>query len=174
MADPVAVSRAWFLSLLTYDPDRRPPEIPLAPRWVHDYAPFLGRLWGEGLTRVRRPKPYAPLLEWAENDPESLRDGAKVLAHDKTPGNNPSAQRLLAILSRTPKDRPGLFTRLLLRVRPEALKEAIEIIITRPDAIRTVLGRDSYTDPNSIGGYLDEGIEHTTRSRSGSTDFNKR
>ena len=173
MVDPVAVSRAWFLSLLIYVPENRPREIPLAPHWVHNFAPFLGRLWGEGLTLVRRPKPYAPLLEWAEDDPESLRAGAKVLAHDKTPGNNPSAQRLLAILSRTPKDRPGMFTRLLLRVRPEALNEAIEIIITRPDAIRTVLGRDSYTDPHSIGGYLDEGIEHTTKSRSGSSDTNK-
>ncbi len=174
VADPVAVSRAWFLSLLTYAPDNRVPKIPLAPRWVHDYAPFLGRLWGEGLTLVRRPKPYTPLLEWAQDDPESLRDGAKILARDKTPGNNPSAQRLMAILSRTPKDRPGMFTRLLLRVRPEALEEAIEIIITRFEAIRTVLGRESYTDPNSIGGYVDEGIGPITQERSVGSDFNNR
>ncbi len=163
VADPTAVARAWFLSLLVPVPDTLPPDSPVAPNWVHDYAPFLGRLWGEGLTMVRRPLPYEPIFDWARTDPESLRESAKRLAREKTSGDDPAARRLMSILSRTPKERPGMYAELLLRVRPEALIEAIEMVIRRPDAVRQVASRYAYTDPDSIGGPLDQDLGSMAR-----------
>ena len=72
-------------------------------------------------------------------------------------GEHVDALRLKAMLASF--DRPGqpggLFSELLLSARAEALVEAVEIVIARPDAVRTVLTRFPYTDPESIGGYLD-------------------
>ena len=158
VADPIAVSRAWILQLLIEVPESRPPNAFRAPPWVHEYAPFLARLWGEGLKMMRRPQVYEPIMEWASDDPDSLRAAARQLARDQSPGDDPDAQRLMAILSRTPKDQPGMYARLLLRIRPQALTEAVEMIVNRPDAIRTVLSRYSYTDPSRIGGPLDKGF----------------
>ena len=46
----------------------------------------------------------------------------------------------------------------LLEGRPQALVEAVEILIRRPEAVRAVLTRFGYTDPDSIGGYLDRDL----------------
>ena len=68
-------------------------------------------------------------------------------------------------------DRPGppeaQFSERLLAARPEALVEAVEILIARPDAVRTVLTRFAYTDPHSIGGYLDRGLARPPGSSAG-------
>jgi hypothetical protein len=45
--------------------------------------------------------------------------------------------------------------------RPQALIEAVEIVITRPDALRTILLRYPYTDPTDVGGFLDQDIPPT-------------
>ena len=75
-------------------------------------------------------------------------------------GEHGDALRLKEMLAAF--DRPGqpggLFSERLLSARPEALVEAVEILIARPDAVRTVLTRFPYTDPESIGGYLDRGL----------------
>ena len=63
------------------------------------------------------------------------------------------AQRLRAVLDRTPAR-----AAFLLQARPQALTEAVEMLITRGDAIRRALSRQSYTDPADLGGYLDEGL----------------
>ena len=71
------------------------------------------------------------------------------------------AARLLAILKRhDPFDPPDqLASERLLRGRPQALVEAVEILIRRPDDVRTVLTRFGYTDDAVIGGFLDEAIQ---------------
>jgi hypothetical protein len=58
-----------------------------------------------------------------------------------------------------PKEAGGLYADRLLKGRPEALLEAIEMLIAHPDAIRTVLTRYPYTDPETIGGYLDRDLD---------------
>ena len=161
VAEPQAVSRAWALSLLAEAPDVRPPDRPDIPRWVRRFAPFLGRFWGDGLTKVRRPDLYGPIFAWAHDDPAGLRAAARVLEEGRgEPGDNPGAKRLLAVLNRIPQPYPWLSARALLKARPEALVEAVEILIQRGDAVRAVMARDGYTEPTTraIGGYLDEGL----------------
>ena len=46
----------------------------------------------------------------------------------------------------------------LMRARPGALNEAVEILIAHPNEIRRVLLRSSYTDPLAIGGDLDRSL----------------
>jgi hypothetical protein len=161
VADPAAVSRAWALWLLTDAPDDRPPDLDRAPESVHRYAPFLKRLWGEGLTKVRRLNTYAPAFAWARDDPRGFREAAETLARRRgDPGDDPGATRLLAMLDRYPPERPGAFARVLFRARPEALPEAVAILTRRPDLVRTILTRYPYTEPADLdpGGapYLDE------------------
>jgi hypothetical protein len=43
----------------------------------------------------------------------------------------------------------------LLRVRPEAFVEAVQILNAHPDELVHVMNRYGYTDPPTIGGYLD-------------------
>jgi hypothetical protein len=165
VADPVAVSRAWALWLMTDAPDDRPPERPEVPDWVNRYAPFLGRFWGKGLTKVRRLSLNEPLFDWARRDPEGLRAAAKELADRGEPGDDPGARRLMDTLSRYSAKSSGDYARQLLRSRPEALVEAAAIITTRTDAVRTVLTRYPYTDPDTIGGYLDRELRGRSPSR---------
>jgi len=155
VADPAAVSRAWALWLLLDAPDDRPPRRTTAPAWVHGYAPWLGRFWGEGLTEVRRLNCNGGVLRWAREDPEGLRAAARsVVEHRGPAAGDPGAARLWSALSRYPHDRPGAFARVLLRARPEALVEAATILTARPDDLRAVLSRYTYTD----GVDLDRGL----------------
>ena len=157
VADPVAVTRAWALQLLLDRADVRRPRPPAAPDWVHRYAPWLGRFWGEGLEPLPRRKVNEELLDWARSDAQGLREAARLVAGRLPIGEHGDALRLKEMLAAF--DRPGapggLFSERLLSARPEALVEAVEIVIARPDAVRTVLTRFPYTDPESIGGYLD-------------------
>ena len=90
-------------------------------------------------------------------DATGLREAARLVAGRLPIGEHGDALRLKEMLASF--DRPGapggLFSERLLSARPEALVEAVEIVIARPDAVRTVLTRFPYTDPESIGGYLD-------------------
>jgi hypothetical protein len=159
---PEAVSRAWALWLLMDAPDDQPEQKAKAPAWVHRYAPSLGRFWGEGLVKVRRLNFHKAVLEWARTDPEGFRAAARALAargeRGLDPSGDPGAQRLLRVLSRYPSQDVGRFARILLRARPEALVEAAEILTTRPDDVRKVVTRYSYTDPADLGGPLDRDI----------------
>ncbi len=156
VAGPLAVSRAWALTLLASEREPDPPRIPRAevPDWVRSYVPRLGRFWGEGVARLARPRVNEPVFDWARNDPEGLRAAAMALAKlgpDRTQ-LDPNARRLLDLMNR----QYGRSSIVLLRDRrPEALVEAAEILIRRPEDLRRVLSSPGYTDPNSIGQPLD-------------------
>jgi hypothetical protein len=72
--------------------------------------------------------------------------------------NHPRAFELLCSLVRY--DRRTPFASDLLKRRPDALLDAIEILCRRADAVRRVMTRYGYTDPDSIGGYLDRDLAH--------------
>ncbi|AGA27571.1 glycosyltransferase family 39 protein [Singulisphaera acidiphila] len=169
VADPVAVSRAVALNLLASAPGEPAPHVE-SPEWVQRSTPWLGRFWGEGLTKAPIPQVNEPLFEWARDDANGLRAAAQAIvaaAPAIVKGEhvvlNPGASALLAVLTRfdSPASPDGQiparrFANPLLGTRPEALTEAVAIIIARPEAVRTVLTRYAYTDAAAIGGYLDQ------------------
>lgn len=156
--DPVGVSRAWALNLLASDAGTNPPRKGQAPEWVRRYVPWIGRFWGEGLKRVRRLKVYEPAFEWARKDPDGFRAAARLVVAGHLDEND--AGRLMRILVRFDQSEEpgGLLADRLLRGRPQALIEAVDILIDRPDDVRKVLTRYPYTDPAEIGGYLDRDL----------------
>lgn len=157
--DPPAVARAWALNLLARGREV-PVASPLAPAPVRHYAPWLGRFWGQGLTPATRPTVDETLFAWARDDPAGLRAAARAIASGSPLEEDGDASRLMTFLSRF--DRPGrpegFVARRYLHARPVALIEAVEILMARPDAVRTVLTRLPYTDPEDIGGYLDKDL----------------
>lgn len=162
VADPVAVSRAWALQVLLDAPDRSPPDPPAAPAWVQAHAPFLGRLWGDGLTRIPRLALHQEILEWANREPQSLLRAAEALARCRTSPLDPEAQRLLeTIVNDADPETAGTRQRFLdrlLTARPEALVEGVQILIRRREAVVAVMTRPGYTDPAAIGGFLDQDL----------------
>src|SRR5207244_4185023 len=82
--DPVAVSRAWALFVLLDAPDRSRPDLAAAPAWIREVVPWLGRLWGEGLIKVRRLALNESVLAWSRSDPEGLLAAARHIA-DRQP-----------------------------------------------------------------------------------------
>ena len=174
VADPVAVSRAFAIRLLTDAPDELPPDQPVVPTWVNQYAPWLGRLWGVGLTKIARLTLYKPLFKWVETDPNGLLAAAKGLAVQAESGPKKLIERaqkkakgekydpigdvlqdrLFEILVRDPNS-----TAVLFQARPEALIEAVEILIAHPKEVRALMTRSSYTDLETIGGPLDRDLK---------------
>ena len=157
---PEAVSRAWALDILTRGAS--PSQTLRAPNWVRD-TPLLrpfARFWGEGVSKGPLLSVDERIFDWARADPDGLRAAARAVASRGTIEPGSGAARLRAFLDRkdadTPKDRLEWRTGVLLRNRPEALVEAVEILIARPDAVRSVLLRSGYTDVDSIGGFLDQ------------------
>jgi len=166
VADPIAVSLALALNLLASgSAEPRPPA--QAPEWVHHSVPWLKRFWGEGLVQAPLPGVNAAIFDWAREDPAGLRAAAKVIATGQGSPTSDS-QRLQAMLARFDQPESGSaarpFSQQLLSTRPEAVTEAVEILISRPGDVRTVLERFGYTDPSSIGGYLDAGLSSETSS----------
>jgi hypothetical protein len=169
VADPVAASRAWALQLLTDAPYRgEEPPAPVPPL-VRRFAPWLGRLWGEGLVRAKPLTLNEPVFAWARDDPEGLRRAARRIVERARAGpgrvgdlaarlGDPDAERLYEALTRYDRG-GGTFAADLLRRRPEALAEAVEILARRPEAVRAVLGRYGFTDPDRVGGYLDRDLD---------------
>ena len=133
-----------------------PIEGPAAPPWVRDYLPWFARFWGDGIPKPKRLNVFRKTLEWAIRDPAGLRKAAHALASGSPPDDN--AARLLAIVKRhDPLDAPGgLSSERLLRGRPEALIEAVEILINRPSDVRAVMTGFPFTDERSINGFLDK------------------
>ncbi|HWE38173.1 MAG TPA: glycosyltransferase family 39 protein [Isosphaeraceae bacterium] len=161
VAEPASIARARALQLLldraATGPSPPQPRAPL-PDGLRAAAPWLGRFWGEGVTQAAPLGVNEPLLAWARNDPEGLRAAAQLVAEGKPLDDHPDARRLRDELAyhegRSSRNvRPSEF---LLRVRPHALVEAVDILIARPEAVRTVLTRYSYTDSATIGGFLDD------------------
>jgi hypothetical protein len=162
VADPVAVSRAWALQVLLDATDKSRPDPPSAPPWVQEYAPPLGRLWGDGLEKIHRLTLNQSILKWARDDPQGLLDAARFLAARKKAEGDPGARRLVGLIldDPTPKvvQTRQLFLDRLLKGRPEALVEAVEILIRHTDEVAKVMTWYGYTDPQTIGGFLDRNL----------------
>jgi 4-amino-4-deoxy-L-arabinose transferase-like glycosyltransferase len=179
LMSPEAASRSLALQLLSDAPDRTPVEVPRVPawvRWIPKHEAWLGRFWGEGLKKIRKLTVNEPILTWARTDPGGLRAAARTIvtwalsdpdgvlagrsALARPPfSDHPDAARLFTVLTRYDRDRS--FSANLLRSRPEALAEAVEILIRHPDEVRRVLTRPGFTDPSAIGGYLDRDLRQS-------------
>jgi 4-amino-4-deoxy-L-arabinose transferase-like glycosyltransferase len=159
VADPVAVSRAWALRTLLDAPDRSKPGPPAVPAWVHEYVPWLGRLWGDGLKKAHRLALNQAVLDWSRSDPQGLLAAARQIASKQPINETSQAQRLLDLMTvdSNPKGRQirRYLTNELLRLRPQALVEAVQILNAHRDEVVKVMTRYGYTDPNQIGGFLD-------------------
>jgi 4-amino-4-deoxy-L-arabinose transferase-like glycosyltransferase len=157
VADPVAVSRAWALQLLLDAADHGKPEPPPAPRWVHEYAPWLGRFWGEGLEKVKPLALNQAILAWSRQDPDGLLSAARHLA--KGDDDERNAQRLATLVGDAdPKTMRARQVRILLTSRPAALLEAVQILAAHRDEVVRVMSQYGYIDPKRIGGYLDRDL----------------
>jgi hypothetical protein len=151
IAGPEGGARAMALHLLTDAKSPMRDQRPNAPGWVRTYLPMLARFWGDGVTKAAPLTVNELIFDWAATDPDSLRAAARAITNHEP--ETADSRRLDALLSRHP-DRYAA----LLRGRPEALTEAVDILIDRPDAIRRVLLRSAYTDPLTIGGDLDRDL----------------
>jgi hypothetical protein len=163
--DPPSVSRAWALQLMCDAADRSPPEKPNAPEWVRKTSKTLARFWGDGLDKAPRLAINEMIFQWAESDPESLRNAAEEIVQKARSGVLPNladmtlsvqSRQLLGIITRYDKPQQGRqFSTILLQSRPEGLTEAVEILIKHGPTLRQVFLRSGYTDPEWIGGPLD-------------------
>ncbi len=162
VADPVTVARAWALQLLLDAPDPRKFDPPAAPQWVRAYVLPLARFWGDGLVRSRRLTLNHRVLDWSRSDPDGLLAAAQTVAAKRPLEANRDAQRLMELLpieiTRNGERIPNEAVRKLLQVRPEALVEAVQMINAHRDEIVRVMTRYGYTDPRTIGGYLDRDL----------------
>jgi hypothetical protein len=129
---------------------------------VQRYAPPLGRFWGDGLKRIHRLTLNQSILRWARDDPKGLLAAAQFLAARKQPEPDPGARRLVGLLvdDPTPKvvQTRQYFLDRLLKGRPEALVEAVEILIRHTGDVVKVMTRYGYTDPQAVGGFLDRDL----------------
>jgi 4-amino-4-deoxy-L-arabinose transferase-like glycosyltransferase len=157
--DPIAVSRGWALQTLLDAPDPGGPPPPAAPEWVRQHMPWLARLWGDGLDKARRLTLNQAILDWSRDDPDGLLAAARALASRRPAQTDQKAQRLQALLTTEvdPKGRQvrHYMTERLLEIRPEALVEAVQMLLSHRQAIERVMTRYGYTDPDTIGGYID-------------------
>jgi 4-amino-4-deoxy-L-arabinose transferase-like glycosyltransferase len=159
---PEAVSRAWALDALTRGAGTV--EVVRAPSWVREspWLRWLGRFWGQGVTKGPPLVVDERIFTWARTDPEGLRASARAIAAGGPIEPDSGAARLRAYLDRRvgarDEDRLDWRTMYVLRNRPEALVEAVEILIALPDAVRAVLLRGGYTDEATIGGFLDRDV----------------
>lgn len=162
VADPIAASRAWALSLLADGPGGPRTDEPRAPRWIRDSFPIFKRFWGEGLQLDAPLGLNRAILDWARTDPRGLIAAARRLSSLHADEVDSDAARLGRLMvpdfeGRTDPIRRNLLEQ-LLNVRPEALHEAVSILVDHPDAVAAVLTRYGYTDPATIGGFLDRDL----------------
>jgi hypothetical protein len=164
VADPLAVSRAYALKTMLEDSDRRKPPTPNAPNWIRDHVLWLGRFRGDGLTKVQPLAINRKLLAWSNADPAGLLAAARYIAAKRPIKEDQNAQKLVNIIVREPDQLSvkQLLIEQLLKRRPEALVEAVEIINSHGDEVVAVMTRYAYTDPQLIGGYLDRDLPVVT------------
>ena len=171
VSDPVAVSRAWGLFVLLEAPDLRRREAPAAPQWVTTCAPWLGRLWGDGLTKDHALAINERVLDWSRSDPDGLAKAARHLALARPLEDDENARRLHALVTsdRTAEGSTlrGGFLNQLISARAEGLMEAVQILNSHRDEVIAVMTRYGYTDPNRIGGYLDRDLAEPAHLDSG-------
>jgi hypothetical protein len=140
VADPVAVSRAWAVELLLDAPDPEPKKKP----------------------KINRLMTNQHTLDWARSDPLGFLSAARQVAHHRGAGSDPGAKRLVNLITAQPGAKAASIRQFLLdrllAARAEALVEAAQILISRPDAVVRVMTTYGYTDPGSIGGFLDQDL----------------
>ena len=164
VASPVALARAWALQLLLDAPDLSGDVPPAAPAWVRLHAPWLARLWGDGLIKPRKLTLNQTVLDWSRSDPQSLLAAAEWIAAGRPLGKNPHARRLMDQIWMTDDPNPQnlLFRKdlaeQLLGEHSQALVEAVQILNAHRDEVVKVMSRYNYTDPRSLGGYLDRDL----------------
>ena len=162
VAAPLATSRAWALRTLLDAPDRTKPDPPSAPPWIRQYVPWLGRLWGDGLKKSPRLAVNQTMLDWSRSDPEGLLAAARLVAAKQPIDKESQAQKLLDLMmgDSTPQGRQvrRFLTNEILRLRSQALVEAVQILNAHRDKVVEVMLRYGYTDPKQIGGYLDRDL----------------
>jgi hypothetical protein len=162
VADPVAASRAWALQVLLDATDRSWPDPPFAPVWIQKYLPVLGRFWGDGLEKIHRLTLNQEVLAWARRDPQGLLQAARFLAAHKRVNDDPGAQRLVRLITDDPIAKTietrQFFLDRLLKARPEGLVEGVEILIHHTNEVVKVMTRYGYTDPHTVGGFLDRDL----------------
>jgi hypothetical protein len=159
VAEPVTVSRAYALRALLEARDQSPPAPPAAPPWVRDFVPWLARLWGDGMIKRKPPALDQTVLNWSRTDPAGLLAAARLVAAKRPKEQDENAMRLLELITAEP--RPGIKSYLtdhLMKSRPQALVEAVQILNAHRDEVVQVMSRAGYTDPQSIGGYLDRDL----------------
>ncbi len=162
VSDPLAVSRAWGLFVLLEASDLHRREPPAAPRWVTTYVPWLGRFWGDGLTKDHALAINQRVLDWSRSDPDGLAKAARHLALARPLEDDENARRLHALVT-SDRSREGSTQRegylnQLISARAEGLLEAVQILNRHRDEVIAVMTRYGYTDPNRIGGYLDRDL----------------
>jgi dolichyl-phosphate-mannose-protein mannosyltransferase len=159
--DPIGVSRAWALQCLLDGPGVRVSKPP-APEWVRRIAPWLARLWGDGLVESYPLAISQEVLAWSRSDPDGLLAAARYLAAKRPLEADTNALRLAQLLVNEPNPKGPRHYRaeVLLDARPEALVEAIQMLNAHRDEIARVLLRYGYTDPDTIGGYIDRDLSN--------------
>jgi hypothetical protein len=162
VADPIGVSRAWALDILLNGPDRSKKPPPSAPLWVQKYVPILGRFWGDGLKTSSRLALNQDVLNWARNDPRGLVEAARIVAGRQGASQAPGARRLIDLITLDPNQETVAVRKFyldrLLKTRPEALVEGARILVDHLDEVTRVMLRYGYTDPGSIGCFLDRDL----------------
>src|SRR5699024_5568717 len=101
-------------------------------------------------------------LEWLDADPDGLLAAARRLPGLKEGDDDPEVRRLLDLLLLDHRGRLNVVNQdlldQLLLARPEALAEAVQILIAHREAVVQVMTRYGYTDSAWIGGYLDRDL----------------
>ncbi len=156
VAGPDDAARALALSLLLTMPspprtqltdDPKSTTIPL----IRPLRTVIDRFRGVGLTRPQSITLDRSVFDWARRDPEGLKRAARELI-DGSDRLLPERMRLMERLS---EGSAAPFANRLIRYAPEALLEAIALLIDRPEALREVLLSAGYTEPALIGGPLE-------------------
>ena len=153
------MSRAWALQLLLDAPSGGHARTARRARVGARARPLARLVLGRRRPEVRSLNISGDRSTGPADDPDGLRRAARAVA-SRAASSRRDARRLLAILKRhDPIDPPGrLSSDRLLRGRPDALVEAVEILISRPRDVATVLLRNGYTDEALIDGFLDRGL----------------
>ncbi len=113
--------------------------------------------------KVHRLAVNQAVLDWSRSDPEGLLAAARKVASGQSVENDAEAKKLFDLMTtesspKGPRIRHYL-TKEVLRLRPQALVEAVEILNAHREDVVRVMTRYGYTDPSSIGGYLDRDLE---------------
>ncbi len=146
-------------------------DTPAPPEWVRSYAPWLGRLWGEGLIKDYSLAINRRVLDWSRSDPDGLVKAARHLAGGRPLEEDENASRLHALIT-ADRSRQGSIMRAeslnqLLAARSEGLVEAAQILNSHRDEVIAVMSRYGYTDPNRLGGYLDRDLAQPAHTGNG-------